>query len=154
MSYAVNAGDIGSNIYSLEIEPHLAETSATNLHHGYKTLNDGPEEFPTEGHARLQSTRLGKAAYKYNLESISTLILGGYDENSFTGDLNYYDTSATEGSWNITTDYMLLGGKDAMALPGDDSTPATPMTVEFQTGYPYIGLSEASWAVFIDLIDT
>ena len=95
LSYAVNQGSISKNVYSLEIEPHLAETSASNLHHAFKTRDNGAEEFPTEGHAILPHTRLGKAAYKYNLENVSTLILGGYDETSFTGTLNYYDTSAT-----------------------------------------------------------
>ena len=110
LSYAVNAGNIKSNIYSFEIDPHLQETSSSNQHHSYKILDNGPEEIPTEGHARLGNPRLGKHAFKYSLEDVSTLILGGYDENSYVGDLNYYDTSATEGSWNITTDYMMLDG--------------------------------------------
>ena len=53
LSYAVNLGSIGTNAYSLEIDPHLASTSASNLHHAYKLRDNGPEEFPTEGHAKL-----------------------------------------------------------------------------------------------------
>ena len=55
---------------------------------------------------------------------------------------------------------MMLGGVDAIAepaVPATDTTPETPrkpMTVEFQTGYPYIGLSTASWNVFLDLVNT
>ena len=47
-----------------------------------------------------------------------------------------------------------------MAIPGTPATesaaevPPTPMIVEFQTGYPYIGLSTASWNILVDLVDT
>ena len=115
-------------------------------------MDNGPEEIPTEGHARLGNPRLGKHAFKYSLENVSTLILGGYDENSFVDTLNYYDTSATD-SWNITADYMMLDKINAMATPPTDDTPITPMTVEFQTGYPYIGLSTASWDILVNLVN-
>ena len=83
--------------------------------------------------------RVGKALYKYDLEIVSTLTLGGYDSHNYVGDMVWYDTSACVGGWNLTSEVVTLG--DSSILPNPDNY----TVIEFQTAYPYIGMPETSW---------
>ena len=71
---------------------------------------EGPESDPID-----ESPIVGKELYKYDLESVSYLTLGGYDKNDFVGNLTWYDTSECIGGWNLTTNVITMG--DTSILP-------------------------------------
>lgn len=135
---------IGKNMYSFEIDPILALTSSSNAHYKVKHETEGPEEIRTDGHA----IKLGKTPFQFDLESVSTLTLGGYDPNDVVGNLTWYDTSDCIGGWNITASNLAIG--DESIMPNSTQGPV----VEMQTAYPYIGLAEVSWNATMNLINS
>ena len=72
--------------------------------------------------------------YEFALEAVSTLVMGGYDTNDFTGNMTWYDTSNCTGGWNLTATSVDVGDQNL------NMNATVGPTVEFQTGYPYIGV--------------
>lgn len=112
-SFAKANGDLSNNVYSLSFDPHFQQTVSSNAHFGFKEESEGPEFYPTEG-----SPIVGKALYKYDLETVSTLTLNGYDNNDFVGNLTWYDTSQCIGGWNLTTNAVTLNDHDILPVEG------------------------------------
>ena len=108
-----------------------------------KELIEGPESEPSD-----ESPIVGKALYKYDLESVSYLTLGGYDHNDFVGNLTWYDTSECIGGWNLTTDVITMGNTSILPYAGETTV------VEFQTAYPYIGFPGTSWTQIKNLVNS
>lgn len=127
---AVN-GDIPKNMYSFEIYPHLQLLSTANVAHLHKAGAEGETPDPDRGHA-LSSYQSGKP-YLYDLEVVSYLTLGGYDSSDFTGNLTWYDTSASGDSWNLTATSMSIG--DVTMNPNNATVGPT---LNFQIGYPFL----------------
>jgi len=64
----------------------------------------------------------------------SFLTLGGYDERDYTGDIAWFETQDT--TWNQTATDFKFAGQSIL----DKET-----QVMFETGYPYIGLSNETY---------
>ena len=60
----------------------------------------------------------------------SFLTLGGWDEKDYSGDIAWFD--APGDSWNQTATSFKFNGQEILD---------TEIEVQFETGYPYIGLS-------------
>lgn len=91
---------------------------------------------------------MGKLPYKFDLELVSYLTLGGYDKNDMTTDIVWYDTAEGGDTWNITGVGMWIG--DTNINPSGDVT-VGPL-VNFQIGNPYLGLAANSWSIYKTLI--
>ena len=95
ISKAVANGDLSANVYSVSLDPHLASTSATRWMYQMKIAEGELSE--NEAHSPIH---LGRKPYEFSLENVSTLNMGGYDENDLVGDIYWYDTSDCVGGWN------------------------------------------------------
>ena len=71
---------------------------------------------------------------EYLMLRTNFLTLGGWDDRDFTGNITWFDTIKNNG-WNQTITEFKYSGQTII----DKSDRATVM---FETGYPYIGLSE------------
>lgn len=146
LSAAFYNDDVPQNVYAFELDPHLQMTSATR---SLRDAKNAHEELEDEEYLEIDESKphLGKASFKYSLETVSTLVIGGYDKNDIVGDLAWYDTSACVGAWNITAQNMTVGEVNIMPVAETDTV------VEFQTAYPFIGLSGVSWNATIALFN-
>ena len=134
-----------------------------------KALSHVPED---EEHISGVHPTVGRHAFKFGLENVSYLTLGGYDANDYTGDITWYNTTTCEGcsrSWNLTASAMGLILNDTDISEGEVSTSTyldlmpsavsnetyngMDLTVMFQTGYPYIGLNTDAQEVFAERIN-
>ena len=86
-----------------------------------------------------RAIHLGKHAYQFSLETVSTLNMGGYDANDFTGDIYWYDASACVGGWNQTATGMWIDDTSILPVlpdPTPDPTPDPPSLGEETIAYP------------------
>lgn len=85
---------------------------------------------------------------------ISYLTLGGWDDRDLLGDMHWFSTQRSEGSWNLTIYEFKVGEVSIMPqahgsshLKHDKKAPAM-----FQTGYPYIGVPSSSYDLLEDAL--
>lgn len=143
ISMAVNNGNVKNNVYSFEIYPVLQYISSSNAFHNMKLLADGLEP-------DIHSTRhLEQSGYKYTMDmQLSYLTLGGYDKTDIDGEITWYDTSASPNDWNITATNLTIA--ETNVNPSQDVNVGP--VINFQIGFPYIGLSKYSWEPFYQML--
>ena len=135
-------------MYSLEIEPVLAAYSASNSHKALKQAHGEIDIDETDDMvAENDSATPNKDPFKFDLPTSSTITLGGYDTSDYTGNLTWYNTTDCVGAWNLTGSNLTIGDDQ------DIRPNATDYEIEFQMGYPYIGLPVASWESLRDTIN-
>ena len=69
----------------------------------------------------------------------SYLTIGGYYDFDYSGDIYWYDLSSDSSEWNINVPSIKLG--ESEYYPDNSSN----FMGKFQTGYPYIGLSDTTF---------
>ena len=84
-----------------------------------KEMSEGREPGTQKNHA-LRPHHLGKLPYKFDIELVSYLTLGGYDKNDVTTDIVWYNTTEGGDTWNITGVGMWIG--DTNINPSGDAT--------------------------------
>ena len=89
--------------YSLEMAPATTSAAARNSHDSVKKLRAAALG---EEHPLLYE----KHPYLHDNNAVSTLSIGGVNPSYFTGDINWHDTSACIGGWNLTTDIVGMSG--------------------------------------------
>ena len=90
--------------YSLEMAPATTSAAASNSHNHVKKLSSAANG---DEHPNLEE----KHPYLYDNNEVSTLSIGGVNPSYYTGEINWYDTSACIGCWNLTTDIVGMSGQ-------------------------------------------
>ena len=80
---------------------------------------------------------------KEYLKRMSFLTLGGWDEKDYTGNITWFETIGD--SWNQTLTKFMFNGETII----DER-----MSVMFETGYPYIGLSNDTYDKVAEILRT
>lgn len=148
LSYAVSQNQLSSSMYSVSLDSQLVALSSGNAMSHIKKSNGDMEAVIREAPEHL----LGREPFKFSTMATSMLTLGGYDEldlKNGSDSIAYYDTSACDGCWNIIGSYLYFGDLDIIP-----EVTTTGFTVNFQLGFPYIGLNKHSWDLVTQQINT
>ena len=74
------------------------------------------------------------------------MTLGGWSEEDYSGEIVWFNTTSDNG-WNQTSGGLKIG--DTQIVSESDQA-----TVMFETGYPYIGLSEIYFDNVAELLES
>ena len=75
----------------------------------------------------------------------SYLTIGGFYDYDYKGDLFWYDMDEDDKDWNAKVPFIQLGDSTYYPTFNDTEHDNVDFKGKFQTGYPYIGLPEATF---------